>query len=619
MKKRRRSSHRRLPPARPALDPVMRYARAVLEGRLVTGRAVKLACRRHLQDLDRQRTPDFPYCFDLVAAQHIVDFFPTFLTLEGGEPFVLTDWYQFCLGSLFGWKRASDGARRFQVGYIETGKGSGKTPCSAGVGLYLLAFDNEQSAEIYSAAFDKGQAGIILQDAIRMASASPELRDLLDIGKYNIADLASGSFFRAVSSEHRSKSGPRPSGVLIDELHEHRDATVVNKMRAGFKFRRQPLLLEVTNAGSNKTSVCWQHHEKSLNVLEGTLADEQWFAYVCQLDPCDGCFGEGYRQPKDGCPRCDDWTDPAAWPKANPSLGVTIQPPYLQTQVDTAISMPSDQALIKRLNFCIWTETHQVWIPGDRWEACRVEHVSAANLDGRPCAAGLDLSSKIDLSALVVAIRFDDLPQAPPAEVVTIDGMNEEGQHAPITITLNFSVELIPFAWIPEETLQDRVDHERIPYDVWVKNKCLDATPGAVIDHQAIYDRIVKDVMPRFKVQRLGYDERDATMLAVKLRDQARLGDKIVAVGQGKKLSEAFKLIEVLVRSRRLRHDGNPVFAWCVANAEPKDDRLKARWLEKPRGSAKSIDLAYAAATAIHQLMLLPAKRQTPRIAAFVA
>lgn len=595
-------------------DPVTAYALGVQSGRIVAARAVRQACDRHLRDLEQQRTAGFPFFYDVTAARHIIDFFPEFLTLEDGRPFVLPEWLQFCYGSIFGWKcHGGDrhGKRRFQYGFFETSKGSGKTPSAGGVGLYCLTFDDEAYAEIYSAAFDKGQASIILNDAIRMAHSAPEFAEEegLDIGKYNIANLKNGSFFRAVSAEHRGKSGPRPHVVLGDEIHEHRDGRVINKLTAGFKGRTQPLALLYTNSGSDRTSICWEYHQKSLSVLDGTLKDEQWFAYVCHLDPCAQCYSDGYRQPKDGCADCDDWTNPAVWPKVAPALGIVVQPKYLQDAIDIALSLPSEYSLKRRLNFCIWTETHQVWIPPDRWDACKVAAVSSANTDGRPCAAGLDLSAKWDLTGLTVAIRVDDAPNAGPAEVVEIEGMGEDGQRVTVPITLDFSVELIPFAWIPEETMLERVKNERIPYDVWHRDGRLFATPGGVIDHQAIYDFIVKDVWKRFQIQRLGYDPHDATMLAVKLRDEARLGEKIVAVGQGKKLSEAFKLIEVLARSRRLKHDGHPVMAWCFANAEPQRDRLGALWIEKP-SEVKRIDLAVGAAMAIHQLMLLPSSRK---------
>lgn len=606
--------------APPPLDAVSAYARDVLSGAIVAGRAVRLACERHERDMARQRTAAFPYYFDARAAEHVIRFFPTFLTLENGDPFVLPPWLQFCYGSVYGWKCGDGdriGLRKYQHGFFETSKGSGKTPSAGGIGLYGLAFDDEPSAEIYPTGFDKGQASLILNDAIRMAQASPELLEMLIVDKYNIAHPGSRSFFRAMSSQHRSKSGPRPHYVLSDEIHEHRDGTVVTKAEAGFKNRRQPLGLKFTNSGSDKTSYCWQLHQKSMEVLEGRLVDEQWFAYVCHLDPCARCYGEGYRQPKDGCPDCDDWTDPAVWPKVAPALGIVVQPKYLRDAVEAALSMPSEYALKRRLNFCIWTETHQAWITSDRWDACRVETVVTENAAARPAAAGLDLSSKIDLSALVIAIRIDDPPSATPAEVATIEGIDEAtGERGELQITLDFSVELVPFFWMPAETLIERVRNERIPYDVWARQGHLLTTTGATIDHQAIYDLIVGDVVKRFRLQRLGYDPRDATMLAVALRDRGRLGNRIVEVGQAKKLSEAFKLMEVLVRSRRLRHDGHPVLAWNVANAEPQRDRLGALWIEKP-AETKRIDGVIAAAMAIKELMVLPARRRS--IGAFIA
>jgi phage terminase large subunit-like protein len=609
---------------------------------LLAGRAVRLACERHFHDLARQRTIAFPYSFDVDAAQHVITFFPRFLTLESGDPFHLPPWLQFSYGTIFGWKcwaPAGDersaldpehlkrvGCRRFKHGFFETSKGSGKTPSAGGIALYGAAYDDEQHAEIYTTGFDKGQAAIILNDAIRMASASgqidrddPRLYAVREfehefiVEKHAIAHPASGSSIRAMSSQHQSKSGPRPHMVLSDEIHEHRDGTVVTKAEAGFKNRQQPLGLKYTNSGSSKTSYCWQLHQKSIDVLEGTLVDEQWFAYICQLDPCVACHAEGYRQPKDGCKKCDDWTSPKVWPKIAPALGIVIQPKYLQDAVDAALSMPSEFALKRRLNFCIWTETHQIWIPPDHWDACRVPAVSQNNAEGRPCAAGLDLADKNDLAGLTIAVRFDDPPTDEQPEVATVEGMNDEGEAVTFEFTLNFSIELIPFAWIPKQTLLERVKNERIPYDVWERDKKIFPTPGAVIDHQAIYEFIANDVWKRFKIQRLGYDERSATMLAVTLRDKARLGDAIVAVPQGKKLSEACKLIsQVLVPARRLRHDGHPVQAWCFANAEPKRDRLRAMWIEKPE-EKKRIDLAQSAIMAIHELMLLPAKRQRDR------
>jgi phage terminase large subunit-like protein len=613
-----------------AVDPVTQYALDVSAGVIVAGRAVRLACQRHLNNLASERTAAFPYYFDRASAQHVIDFFPTFLTLENGEPFTLPPWLQFFYGSLFGWKcwggdgRVTldpehvkrKGKRRFLYGFGETSKGSGKTPSLGGCGLYGLTFDDEPFAEIYAAGFDKGQASIQLNDAIRMADDSPDLLDEgLEVGKYNIANLRNGSFFRAVSSEHRGKSGPRPHMVLGDEIHEHRDGRVINKLTAGFKGRTQPLAVLFTNSGSDKTSICWEYHQKSLAVLEGTSPDEQWFAYICHLDPCEKCYGDGYRQPQDGCEACDDWTDPAVWPKVAPALGIVVQPKYLQDAIDMALSVPSEYSLKRRLNFCIWTETHQVWIPSDRWDACKVDAVSDGNAKMLPCALGLDPSSTLDLTALVAALRVDDPPSTAPAAEVEIEGMDEHGQQVRLAYTLNFYVELIPYFWIPKTTLLERVRTERIPYDVWERDQRLFATPGPAIDHNAVYEFTLA-TYKRLKAQRIGMDENSGRFLFMRLRDDGRLGDKVVSVGQGKKLSEAFKFIEILIAHRRLRHNGHPVLSWCFANAEPQRDRIGALWIEKP-SETKRIDGAVASAMAIKELMALPAKR--PRsIGAFV-
>lgn len=583
------------------------YAEKVHEGEILAGRAVRLACDRHLEDLRRVGwDPMFPYWFDEDAAHHACEFYPMFLSLENGDPFKLIDWQEFTTGNLFGWKRDGLPVRRFRTAYIETGKGSGKTPWLGGLGLFGLVADQEHAAEIFSAATQRDQAGIMLRHAIRMASESDDLSDILNIGKYNIAYEDTHSFFRAVSSEQRGLDGHRPHFALIDELQEHRDAIVVDKMRAGFKRRPQPLEVDITNSGSNQHSVCWEHHQRSIDVLEGVVDDDAWFCYVCHLDPCDDCFKKGYRQPRDGCSECDDWTDVSVALKTNPSLDVTPGVEYLRAQIKLGIGILSKQALVKRLNFCIWTQSHQVWIAPDDWNACAVKKVSDSNPNRNPCAAGLDLSAKLDLTACVVAVRVDD-NRDQPVDKVIIEGTDDYGEDTVTRLTLNYKVDLIPFFWLPKDTLIERVKTERIPYDVWEKSGDLLTTLGGAIDYDVIYQTIVGDLLKRFRITALGYDPREATQLAVQMRDRGRVN--LVELSQGRPLSEALKLLEVLIKTRRLRHDGNAVLGWCFANAEPKHDRFENLWIEKSGGN-KRIDGAVAAAMAIHQLMLIPQKRR---------
>jgi phage terminase large subunit-like protein len=305
---------------------VDRYARDVDEGRILAGPLVRLACDRHLRDRHEAGTKSghrLGLFFHEAAATHIIDFFEDILRLpdtldDHGDPvpFLLTPANTFIVGSLFGWKMP-DGYRRFREGYIEEGKGNAKTPLAAGIGLYGLMMDGEVAAEIYSVATGIDQARICWRDADRMVEASPDLRELIYRGKDNLAYAATYSWFRPLTKEKRGKSGPRPHIVIFDEEHEYADAVVVNKMRAGMKRRKQPLSIGITNAGFDRTSICWQHHEHARTVLEGVVEDQRFFAYVCGLDPGD-----------------DPLTDSTCHIKANPNLGIIIQQEYLDRQVE---------------------------------------------------------------------------------------------------------------------------------------------------------------------------------------------------------------------------------------------------------------------------------------------
>jgi phage terminase large subunit-like protein len=241
-------------------DPATAYAEAVSSGKIIAGPHVRDACRRHLGDLESG--PERGLRWDTEEVAKTAAFFRNVLRLNGGQfeglPFELHGWQAFVVGSLFGWKR-TDGARRFRVAYIETAKGSGKSPLVAGIGLKLLCADKEPRAEIYAAAVKQDQAKVLYRDAVAMIQQSPDLSSRLDmtggIDPDNIAHIPSGSFFRPISSERRGRgqSGPRPHCVLLDEIHEHPTNATVEFLKAGVKWRRQPLILMITNSGSDRT------------------------------------------------------------------------------------------------------------------------------------------------------------------------------------------------------------------------------------------------------------------------------------------------------------------------------------------------------------------------------
>jgi phage terminase large subunit-like protein len=520
---------------------VTQYARAVVDGRIPAGRLVRLAGERHLRDVEKGAERGLH--FDQRAATRAIEFFGFLFLAEGehaGKPFKLEPFEQFIVGSLFGWK-GSDGYRRFRTAYVEIGKGNGKSPLAAGIGLYGLNVDGERGAEIYSSAVTQNQAKIVFADAEKMVSASPALSRRITKTVNNLAVVQTNSFFRPVSSEARGLDGKRVHIALIDEIHEHPNSLVVDKMRAGTKGRRQALIVEITNSGYDRNSVCWQHHDYSAKVLEGIIEDDSWFAYVCQLDPCEECRQQGKTQPVDGCTNCDQWTDENVWLKANPCLDVSVTRKYLREQVREAVGMPAKQNIVKRLNFCMWTEQAERWIDMAIWdEGAHV--VDAAQLKGRKCFGGLDLSSTTDVTAFVVVF--------PPEE--------EKEQWK---VLCRF--------WIPKDNIQKRVHRDRVPYDQWIREGLLEATEGNVVDYAVLHKRIGKDG-ERFAVREIAFDRWNATQLSTQLAEE---GFEMVPFGQGfGSMAGPTKEVEKLIIGRQIAHGGNPVLRWMMSNVSVKQD-----------------------------------------------
>jgi phage terminase large subunit-like protein len=518
--------------------------------------------------------------FDKKAAQDAIDFFPMFLRFYEGEfagkPFVLELWQQFIIGSIVGWKMGK--YRRFRTAYLEIAKGNGKSPMAAGIGIYGLVADDEKGAEIYSAATMREQAGILFRDAKAFVESSPSLQKKLHVGVGNIDYKLNNSFFRPVSSEHKGLDGKRPHIALIDEIHEHPNATVIDKLRLGAKGRRQALFFEITNAGYDRQSICFQHHEYTEKILEGIIENDSWFGYMSGLDVCDKCRGEGKTIPQDGCPDCDDWMDEKTWPKANPNLGVSIQMSYIREQVDEATNMPSKQNIVKRLNFCIWTESVTRWIPFDVWNACAFP-VDPEILRGRTCYGGLDLSSISDLTAWLMLF--------PPVNQGKL-------------------YEVICRFFLPADNMMQRVRRDKVPYDVWAKQGFITLTPGNLIDYKFIIAQIQKD-MADYRIAELAFDRWGSQKITTDLQDlgfEVEGKRTLVQFGQGfASMSAPTKEVEKMIKGKELAHGGNPVLSWMVSNVAIRTDPAENKKPDKEK-SKERIDGAVALIMAVGRAML---------------
>jgi phage terminase large subunit-like protein len=559
--------------------PVERYALDVTEGRIVASKWVRLACKRHLEDLILG--PSRGLLFDRKESERVISFFPRFLRFyEGafdGKPFQLLPFQQFIVGNLFGWK-TTDGFRRFRTAYVEAAKGNGKSPLAAGIGLYGLVADGEPGAEIYSAATTRDQAGILFRDAKAFTDGSSALLRHLTVDKGNIAYTAKNSYFRPVSSEHRALDGKRPHIALIDEIHEHPSAMVVDKMRAGTKGRTQALIFEITNAGYDRHSVCFQHHEYSEKILEGVIENDAWFGFMTGLDVCEACAADGKSIPTDGCPDCDSWKDEKVWLKANPGLDVIIPRKYLREQVAEATEMPSKENIVKRLNFCIWTESVTKWLSMEKWGACGTA-VDAEALKGRTCYGGLDLSSVSDITAWVKVF--------PPERI--------GGKYS---VLCRF--------FIPEGNMRERIRKDKVPYDVWTKQGFITTTPGDIIDYAFILAAIDQDTKD-YDVAELAFDRWGSQKITTDLQElgfEVEGKKSLIQFGQGfASMAAPTKELEKMVLAGEIAHGGNPVLAWMVSNTVVRVDPAGNMKVDKEK-STERVDGVVALVMAIARAML---------------
>jgi phage terminase large subunit-like protein len=568
-------------PPSAATDPATRYAHDVVAGRVLAGRLVRLACERHLRDLERD-----DLAWDRKLAGRAIGFFRDVLRLNGGEhegkPFILEPFQCFIVGSLFGWL-AADGTRRFRVGFVEIAKGNGKTPLAAGIGHYMAWADKEPRAEVYAAATKKDQAMILFRDAVAMAEQSPALSKRLKTSGsqpnvWNLADLETGSFFRPIASDD-AQSGPRPHCGLIDEVHEHKSPIMIDMMRAGTKGRRQALILEITNSGYDPLSVCGQHHEYSEKVLTAVLVDDSWFAFICGLDACEACRAGGKGKPSDGCPDCDDWRDERVWPKANPNLGVSVTVKYLREQVREAIGMPAKQNVVRRLNFCEWTEQNERWLDMSLWDS-GAEAFDIDALRGRVCYAGLDLAKVNDLSALALVF-----PPAVPGEKWKA---------------------LLRF-WVPKDDMVTRSKRDRVPYDQWVREGYIVATDGNATDFGFIEAEVL-ELCGLYDLRELAYDRVFAGEIVQNLMGE---GVTVVPFGQGF-LSMGSPTAEIhrMLLAGEFQHAGNPVLRWNASNVTVATDAAGNIKPDKER-STERIDGVVAVIMAIGRAKVQPANEHS--------
>ncbi len=539
----------------PAGCPATAYARNVVEGRIVAGELIRLACQRHIDDLEHGTERGL--WFDHDEARRRVGFFPLLKHSKGkwaGKTFELQQYQQWMTGCIFGWKRR-DRHRRFRVAHVEMARKNGKTQWASGMGNCVLVMDREGGAEIYNVAGKFDQAKLTHDESKRMVKSSPALSKRLSVFKNAICDESTNSKYLPLGADSDTLDGLNIHMAICDELHAWRRRSLWDVIETATGAREQPLIVITTTAGYDKHSIWWERREYAIAVLKGVVPDDSLFAAIFTLDDKD------------------EWTDESTWVKANPSLGVTVKLADLRKECEEAKAVPGKQNAFRRLKLNMPTEQADRWLDVATWDVCAGAAFDEDELAGRECFGGLDLSATLDLTALVWLFPPED----------------EEGAWR---VLWRF--------WLPGDGIAERARRDAVPYDLWASQGHLELVPGNTIEYDLVEAQVLKDA-ERFQVRELAFDRYFANQLTLSLQDE---GVNVVGYGQGfASMAAPTKELEKLVVSGTLAHGGHPVARWNASNVAVKQDPAGNLKPDKSRSTGR-IDGIVALCMALGRAMV---------------
>lgn len=502
------------------------WAREVLDGIHPACLYIKQQIEKHFTDLEQSQDESFPYYFDEDEANRKIKFIELMPHTKGewaqkGKLVDLESWQAFGLGCMFGWRRKSNKLRRYREAYWEVPRKNGKSVIAAGVGNAMFAADGEFGAEIYSGATTEKQAWEVFRPARLMVLKTPMLVKAkgIEVNASNMNIPKDGSRFEPVIGN--PGDGSSPSCALIDEYHEHKDSSMYETMLTGMGARRQPLLFIITTAGADIGGPCFDKRRQAIEMLSGTVPDDELFAWIWTLD------------------EDDDWTDPANLAKANPNLGVSVYQEFLESQLHRAMRTPRFTNVFKTKHLNLWTSAKANFFNMESWKKCEDTSLTLDMFEGEECFLGFDLARKLDMNSMARIFRrmVDGLPHF-------------------------YSVS--PKFFVPEDCVWHN-DNQRLAerYQAWLSMGLLIETPGAEVD----YREILEEALDAHAINPVRYSPIDpygATGLSHQLDDE---GLNPVTITQNfTNMSTPMKELEAAIESGRFHHDGNPIMTWCVSN-----------------------------------------------------
>lgn len=436
-----------------------------------------------------------------------------------GKRFWLLPWQETLVRDIFGIVK-EDGTRQFRTAYVEICKKVGKSELAAAIALYLLYADNEPSAEVYGAAADRQQASIVFDVAKRMVELTPALlkRSKIMGATKRIVNYSNAGIYQVLSADVGNKHGFSVSGLVFDEIHNQPNRNLYDVLTKGSSdARANPLHFIITTAGNDRNSIAFELHTKALDILNGRREDPTFYPVVY------------------GLADDEDWTDEKNWYKVNPSLGYTVEIDRLRDAFREAQQNPADEVTFRWLRLNQWVSSTVAWIP-DKIYALGNETIDMESLKGRECYGGLDLSSSGDITAFVLVF--------PPR--------NAKEKYV-----------ILPFFWVPQDTIPLRVRRTSVPYDKWQAQGYLMATEGNVI-HYGFIEKFIEDLGKIYNIKEIAYDRWGAVEMTQALEG---MGFTVVPFGQGfSSMSPPTKRFYELLMEGRMVHGAHPVLRWMAGN-----------------------------------------------------
>lgn len=555
------------------------YAHDVVAGKIVANKYHRLACQRHLDDLEKSKLSDYPYEFnpELIdkqgksyrPGQRICAFAEHMPHVKGdwggrGELIVLLTWQIFVLAGGFGWVNKQTGKRRFIYIDLFVPRKNAKSTMAAIIGLYMLSVDGEYGAEVYAGATSKDQAMEVFGPARNMARQTPEYCAYYGVihNRYNLAVPDSLSKFEPMIG--KPGDGASPSCWIVDEYHEHATEEMYETGSTGMGARSQPVLLMITTAGADISGPCYLHQKELQKILEGVRENERRFGIIFTIDPED------------------DWTTEEALIKANPSYGVSVDSEYLLGLLKEAKENPRKQAAYKTKHLNVWVNARDPWLNLANLQACADPTLTLESFRGEACNLGLDLGSKKDITSVVYEF----------SKVI-------EGKIHYYAISRNY---------LPEAAVNDP---KNTTYKGWEIEGHIIVTPGNMTDLEFIQEEILTSCEV-VKIQEVAKDQWNSAQLGANLEKE---GLTVLDVPQTTRyLSDPMKDIAALVDDGRFHYDGNKAFEWMLSNVECKEDANENIFPRKSRDENK-IDGASALITVHSRTMLnIEPEESTPEI-----